>query len=46
MWQKGLNLDATVDVILDPCIYITKGGINALVVANEGTSEGAVMSSE
>jgi hypothetical protein len=43
MWRKGAMLDATVDIVLDPCIYLTKGEIHALVVANEFTTEGSVM---
>jgi hypothetical protein len=46
MWRKGVKLDVIVDVVTDPCIYLTKGEMHALVVTNEGTSEGSAMSLE
>jgi hypothetical protein len=46
MWWKRATLDATIDIILDPCVNLTKCKIHALVVADLGIYEGVVMSSE
>jgi hypothetical protein len=34
-WKRS-RLDPTVDVILDACIYLTKGEVHTLMVTHEG----------
>jgi hypothetical protein len=46
MWGEMMKLDSTINLIMDARVHLTESDIHTMVVAYEGTSKGAAVSTE